>query len=305
MEISNMTQIRIPNVPLDERIGSAFNDLFVVINQTECTDAKSLIYWDFSQCKFFHPFFLAPLAIYLNNNTSIHCVNIPTPIKQYFDAMHFLNPLQISSESDLTQLDPYRSKAYTPICKFGLKNVAVIDAMQTVIQNVIEHQSKADIKIKTPLSYFLGELICNISQHAHSEYGYIYSQYLEREKCIDICIADSGITIYGSYIRANKYIEQIEDSEAKALKLATMGYSTKNLPSAENRGYGISTTKQMLVEGLKGEFFMLSGSAFHRHITSENKYIQLPNTFHWDGTIILMRIPVNVPEKFDYNKYID
>jgi hypothetical protein len=111
--------------------------------------------------------------------------------------------------------------------------------------------------------------------------------------------------VYGSYIKANKYLDRIEDNEAKALKLATVGYSTKNLPSAENRGYGISTTKQMLVEGLKGEFFMLSGSAFHRHIYTENTYIQLPDTFRWDGTIILMRIPVDAPQDFDYNKYIN
>lgn len=297
-----MSQIKIPNVSIDERIGSTFNDLFDVINETESADDKNPVVWDFSQCGFFHPFFIAPLAIYLDCcEREINCINI----NRYFKAVNFDNPLSILTEKDLCILERYKDKSYIPICKFALKNLDTIDAMQTVIQNVIEHQSNADNGIKTPLSYFLGELICNISQHSHSEYGYIYSQYLDREKCIDICIADHGITVYGSYINANKFIDIIEDNEAKALKLANIGYSSKNLPSAENRGYGISSTKQMLVEGLKGEFFMLSGSAFHRHIYTENKYIQLPKTFRWDGTIILMRIPINVPQNFDYSKYIN
>jgi hypothetical protein len=186
-----------------------------------------------------------------------------------------------------------------------MANESVVDNIQSVIQQIIEQQSQADRRIKTPLAYFLGELICNISQHAQSKFGYIYSQYLRQEQCIDICIADSGITVYGSYIRANKYLERIEDNEAKALRFATEGYSSKNLPNAENRGYGISSSKQMLVEGLNGGFFMLSGTAFHRHISTENDFIQLPDSFRWNGTIILMRIPVNVPPCFDYSKYIN
>jgi len=49
-------------------------------------------------------------------------------------------------------------------------------------------------------------------------------------------------------------IEEIGDNEAEALKFANEGYSTKNLPEAENRGFGISSTKSMIVEGLGGAF---------------------------------------------------
>jgi hypothetical protein len=299
-----MEIIKIPNVTRDERIGSAFNDLFRVIDQTECA-ADMTVVWDFSDSCFFHPFFLAPLSIFLNScSKKIECINIPERIQLYFDTVHFITPLQISSMSDVTQLKQYQSRSYIPICRFNPNDIRINDAMQSVIQYVIEHQSNADVTIKTPLSYFLGELICNISQHSYCDHGYIYSQYLSREKCVDICIADAGITVYGSYIRAGKYVDKIGDSETAALIMANEGFSTKDLPDAENRGYGISTTKKMLVEGLKGEFFMLSGSAFHRHLCTEAKFIQLPDTFRWEGTVILMRIPVNVPPEFDYSKYI-
>jgi hypothetical protein len=300
-----MSSIKIPEVSRDERIGSVFNELFSIINQTENVDNNGIVVWDFSDSLFFHPFFLAPLAIYKDGcNRKINCANI-SKSKKYFDAVRFNTPLLISNSEDLRLFEKYKSKSYIPICKFDLKDISVVDTMQTIIQNLIEHQCQADYKIKTPLSYFFGELICNISQHSNSRYGYIYSQYLHRERCVDICIADAGITIYSSYIKANKYLAEIGDSEPKALKLANEGYSTKNLPNAENRGYGISSTKKMLVEGLKGEFFMLSGSAFHRHICTENTYIQLPETFRWNGTIILMRVPIDVPQDFDYYKYIN
>ena len=101
-----------------------------------------------------------------------------------------------------------------------------------------------------------------------------------------------------------KYMDEINGDEAIALKLATEGRSTKNRPDAENRGYGISSSKEMLVEGLSGSFFMLSGGAFHRHDANGNVSVKLPDTINWNGTIVLMRIPVQVPKGFDYYNYV-
>lgn len=296
--------IDIPSVDRDERIGSAFNHLFSVIHQTESVVGDE-VQWDFKGNTFFHPFFLAPLAIYKRNcHKKISCINKSGYIESYFKLVHFDNLLYIDINTDLQEaLSEYSKKSYIPICCFDICNNNV-DALQTVIQSIIEKQSKVDNKITTPLSYFLGELVCNISQHSKSPVGYIFSQYLHREKCIDICIADSGITIYGSYVNAQKYMDEIGDDEAVALKKANDGYSTKNLPDAENRGYGIISTKNMLVDGLKGAFFMLSGGAFHRHDNSDSVFIRLPKSINWDGTIILMRLPVNVDEQFNYMNYI-
>ena len=159
-------------------------------------------------------------------------------------------------------LSPYIDRSYIPVCKFSLCN-SNVDALQSVLQKVIEKQSRADSKITTPLSYFLGELICNMLQHSYGQYGYIFSQYLnKRENSIDLILADDGITIYGSYVNSGRYVDLIGDNEAEALKLANEGYSTKDLPETENRGFGISTSKSMLVNGLGGSFFMLSGELF-------------------------------------------
>ena len=81
--------------------------------------------------------------------------------------------------------------------------------------------------------------------------------------------------------------------------------TTKDLPNAENRGYGISTSKNMLVNGLGGEFFMLSGNAFHRFDEASGvKYVNLPDPIRWNGTVVLMKIPITVREGFRYMDYI-
>lgn len=295
--------INIPNVDRDERIGSAFNHLFQVIFKTESSNSD-VLNWDLSQAMCFHPFFLAPLVIYRQKcNKTINCISKPQHIMMYLDTIHFDCPLLIDYNGNLEKiLEPYTEKTYLPVCQFDLCK-ANIDGLQTILQKVIKKQSKADYRITTPLSYFLAELIDNMNEHSKGEHGYIFSQYLKKEGCIDLVLADDGITIFGSYVNANKYLDEIEGSEVKALTMANEGRSTKNLPNAENRGYGISSSKKMLVNGLKGSFFMLSGGAFHRHDANGSVYVKLPDTINWSGTIILMRIPVNAPKDFDYTKY--
>ena len=129
---------------------------------------------------------------------------------------------------------------------------------------------------------------------------------LEKDGFIYLCIADEGITIYNSYQMAKMYLEEIDGDEAVALSLANEGRSTKERPLSETRGYGISTSKRMLVDGLGGAFFMLSGGAFHRYgCQEENDYVNLGDIFRWPGTIILLKIPMKVPNNFNYIQYIE
>ena len=89
------------------------------------------------------------------------------------------------------------------------------------------------------------------------------------------------------------------------MKLANDGYSTKNRPEAENRGYGISTSKEMLVNGMKGAFYMISGGAFHRYENGANEYVALTDIFCWKGTLVLLKIPVDLPADFNYIDYLE
>lgn len=212
-------RIHIPNVREDERIGSSFNHLIRVVEETN--HAQSKVIWDFKDVHFLHPFFLAPLAIF-------------------------------------------------------------------------KCQSEKEIRCE------------NIYEHSESPNGYLFSQFLEHEGCIDLCIADTGITIFRSYEKAGLFQAEIGQDESEALRMANEGRSTKNRPGAESRGYGISTSKRMLVEGLGGSFFMISGGAFHRYEkNSLNYYAEVKDFFHWNGTLILLRIPINTPDNFNYINYLE
>ena len=300
--ILDCTTIYIPQIVEDERIGSVFNELFKLIDATESASTEH-IEWDFRQFLFFILFFLAPLTIFKQTSSrKIATTNVAPILKSYFETIHFEDCYHINKDSCIDELRKYESRTYIPICSFDVSNNA-FDKWQSVIQNIIQKQSKCVKSLTNPLSYYLSELFCNISQHSKSQYAFIYSQYLERNHCLELCIADTGSGVYSSYVLSEKYLDQIR-SEAEALKLANEGYSTKNLPNAENRGYGLSTTKRMLVEGMGGSFFMLSGGAFHRHNKKQNDYINLPPEIYWQGTIILLRIPTIIDKKFDIYQYI-
>lgn len=158
--------------------------------------------------------------------------------------------------------------------------------------------------LNMPLTYLLDELICNIQQHAQTDKGYAYLMYNKAAKTIEIILADFGITIYGSYVAAQKHLDKLGDSDADALNLAQNGYSVKNLPDTENRGYGISSNMKMVVDGLKGEFAVLSGSALLLQVADNRKILALPPEIDFKGTMVMVRIPAEVPAGFNLYDYM-
>ena len=94
------------------------------------------------------------------------------------------------------------------------------------------------------------------------------------------------------------------ENDLEAIQAANRGISTKNLPDAENRGYGIITSKNMLIEGLKGSFIMMSGNALHIYNSKDRRFIGMPHDIRWKGTIIALRIPY-VNKEFQYINYIE
>lgn len=306
-EIMNKNVVIIPNVSNEIRIGFAFNYMINIIKETELI-CDNIVYWDFYDVTFLHPSFIAPLAIYKDTSQkNIICINISLRLQSYLNSICFDRLLHFDNEKEKDVLDVmrnYTNKTYLPICSFTMTD-SNKDLFGSVIGNIIVKQTNIKNGGITSLSYMVSELLDNIFEHSKSPNGYIFSQYLPSENVINLCIADIGISIYGSYKSKKLYQKEIAGNEAEALKFANDGYSTKNRPDAENRGYGIPTSKAMLVSGLNGAFFMLSGSAFHRYEKGVNIYVNLGKLFRWNGTVILMRIPTIVPDDFDYTKYIE
>lgn len=60
----------------------------------------------------------------------------------------------------------------------------------------------------------------------------------------------------------------------------------------------------MVVNGLGGAFFMLSGQAFFRSDENGEQFVNLPDGMNWDGTIILVRLPLKQKAGFNVYNYI-
>lgn len=199
--------------------------------------------------------------------------------------------------------DIFVQKTTSNICTFCLDDNAIAAAINQLKDHIRCCNSDFLKSFNTPLTYLLDELICNIQQHAQTDQGYAFLEYNETTNCIEIIIADFGITIYGSYVAAQKHLDKLGNSDAEALNLAQNGYSVKNLPDAENRGYGISSSIRMVVDGLQGEFAVLSGNALLVQSATQKKILDLPKEIDYKGTMVIIRIPATIPEGFYFYNY--
>lgn len=227
-------------------------------------------------------------------------------LKEYLQKIEFADgmcPDRMRKSEFLAIMERYSQETYIPIVSFPATKDSddEKDAILSTIESIITRQLKLTSNVLTGLKYILGESIDNIIQHAQSERGYIFAQSYPQKGFLDICIADNGITLLGSYrTLPNNEIE----SDLEAIQAANRGISTKNLPNAENRGYGIITSKKMLIEGLNGSFIMLSGNALHLYNSEYRRFIETPTNIRWNGTVVALRIPY-INKDFHYIHYIE
>ena len=290
----------------DDKIGNAFNSLFQIISSMEANEDEDVV-WDFSKTIFVTPFFLLPLMLYKKQcGKNVECKNISTTLQSYFTTVHFdkgLTPEELN-DGFSKYMESYSGKTYIPIINFPASEAQndIKGDILSVVENILIKQLGVKGEMRGALSYMLSETIDNITEHSFCDRGYIFAQYYPSRKYIDICIADNGITLLGSYLKAKK--EGITN-DLEAIKNAGTGVSTKNLPDAENRGYGITTCKKMLAKGLKGTYFLFSGQAFHTMKEEESSYVGLPDNVKWDGTIVALRIPYSENKDFKYLDYVE
>jgi hypothetical protein len=66
------------------------------------------------------------------------------------------------------------------------------------------------------------------------------------------------------------------------------------LPSfqAEGRGFGISTSLDMLVNGLKGKYALFSGNTFLSKNTLKEEVPAIFGNLVYNGVIVALRIPI-------------
>jgi anti-sigma regulatory factor (Ser/Thr protein kinase) len=286
----------------DDKLLNGLMPVLEIINQIEESDDENITI-DFGFTSWVSPLFVLPLMVYLHGSRrQIRCTNIPA----YLNTVHFpdgIIPDGMRRSEFLAHMEGYAHRNYIPIVNFptSARNDDEKNAILSTVESIISRQLGLAPNIVAGLKYMIGESIDNITEHAESERGYIFAQAYPNKRFLDVCIADTGITLLGSY---RKQKDNEIESDLEAIQAANRGISTKNLPNAENRGYGIITSKKMLIDGLGGHYVMISGEAIHLKSRELSRFLVLPEQFRWMGTIIAFRIPYN-NKAFSYIHYLE
>ena len=258
---------------------------------------------DFSETRFVSPVFALSLIIYLTRcGKQVSFYNVSEYLERIGLGYGGIKPDQMRQTEFLAELEKYALKTYIPIINFAAgRNSDAKEVVSSIAENLIIRQLDINTNVAYGLKYMIDETLDNITEHSESDRGYIFAQAYPQKGFLDVCMADRGIALLGSY---EKLPDNEIASDMEAIKAANRGLSSKNLPNAENRGFGIKTSKQMLIQGLGGQYLMISGSCFYIKSRNLDSFYEMPHGLRWNGTIVALRIPYH-STTFNYIDYIE
>lgn len=168
----------------------------------------------------------------------------------------------------------------------GARNVSidVFDAqsLNAVYRDVIKSMTshfEIEVSVLQALSYCLYEIMDNVHIHSGKPLGTAMTYYNEKDKTLQLLIADDGMGIRASLAENEKYADI---SEADALMLCLKDTIT----DGKGMGFGLYTTSR-LVDSIGKEFILHSGS--HKLIIKDKQTTIVENGY-WQGTLVYMVI---------------
>ena len=286
----------------DDRLIDGLTPVVRLMSQIENTREQEIII-DFSETRFISPVFALSLIVYLSRcGKQIAFINVPDYLELIGLSNGGIKPDEMRQTEFLAALEKYASKTYIPIIDFAAgRNSDAKEVVSSIAENMIIRQLNIRSNVANGFKYMVDETLDNITEHSDSDRGYIFAQAYPTKGFLDVCIADRGINLLGSYM---KLPDNEIASDMEAIKAANRGLSSKNLPDAENRGFGIKTSKQMLVQGLGGQYLMISGSSLYIKSRNLDSFYAMPHGLRWNGTIVALRIPYH-SDIFNYIDYIE
>lgn len=181
----------------------------------------------------------------------------------------------------------------------GARNVSidVFDAqsLNAVYRDVIKSMTshfEIEVSVLQALSYCLYEIMDNVHIHSGKPLGTAMTCYNEKDKTLQLLIADDGMGIRASLAENEKYADI---SEANALMLCLKDTIT----DGKGMGFGLYTTSR-LVDSIGKEFILHSGS--HKLIIKDKQTTIVENGY-WQGTLVYMVIGTG--EEIDPNQIVD
>lgn len=276
------------------------------------SEAAQKIVFDFNESRFISPFYFGGLASFIFSLKAKGCevevlCDKNEMLQSYLNTICFPEGfLYMNIEPDIytSSLMRFTQKNYIPILCFPTsKNDSGVKAREKIISTVnsiFKQQLGLQGELLQAIYYLVDELTQNIADHSECEQGLIFAQFYPSRNYMDLCIADYGKGLFRSYIESGKHAPK---DHAEALNFAVFGKSTKDLP--ESRGFGISTSRKMLVNGLRGKFFIMSGDAFFSQTYEKQNLVTVANQYRFEGCYVALRIPVQNVQGFDFYRFVE
>src|SRR5690606_7312462 len=130
----------------------------------------------------------------------------------------------VQTENWKDVLVQYSRKTYMPVCKIpsAATTAGVREDLMTTFENILLNQLNLKGQIISVIKYVISEAIDNIVEHADICNGWFMVQNYPQKGYLDICIADNGLGILGSYMKVG--ITDI-NNDTVAIKRAINGQS--------------------------------------------------------------------------------
>lgn len=237
--------------------------------------------------------------IYLRKGTKVSILedNLTQDLRGYLQRIGFENNSYLSVDT----IKNYSERSYLPIVSFPVNNDKASHLSREIILSALTDLIK---KIALPpqsfqaLAYLITESTNNISDHSQAEKGYLFAQYFKSNSFIEVCIPDNRIGLLGSYKSSHLYSDITSD------KAALTGKSTKELNGT--RGFGLSTSQNIVTIGFRQAFFLLSGSSFaiYNRSTQNLSIANLDQKYYHRGCLVVLRIPSVFHEGFNFYSHL-
>lgn len=271
--------------PMGRRL---FNQFVALVNTLRDFSLSGGTQFDFAGCKFMHPLVVLPIAALIEERGIKFLPPRDSSVRAYASTIGF--PV------GRTSLYPQQSNSYIPICRLSKSRPLERSILEDRFVDTILHVYKNPNLGKDLIAYPVAEIVSNVVEHSRAENAWIFAQHYPKLKYVDVCIADLGRGIRRSLLE-DRHVTYADD--LAAIEAALKGISAKN---DIERGFGLHTTKNLVFNGMKGEFFLCSGSAVV--ISSNgNDYSTMVNGFNWDGVIVAFRIP-HITQPVDLYHYV-
>jgi anti-sigma regulatory factor (Ser/Thr protein kinase) len=303
----NKLTLNIPSRTLDNFL-EPISQLVKFLKEIDSSPEIDTIEFDYSDCKFTSPFLIAGLISLGMKNEQKGNSNIWNFSNSYLSAIKF--PLGLSYDDSCPKkiaeiFQVYHDKTYIPIVCFPTgKSVSDNNVRENIInalENILMKQLNLKGQMLSAIPYLIAEATQNIVDHSNSGKGIIFAQYFKTKGYLDLCIADYGKGLYKSYEVTDKF-NPVNTTEA--MNFAVYGKSTKD--QAVSRGFGISTSRDMLVNGMNGKYFIMSNDTFFIQTSNNKEVVCLPEGMNYDGCYVALRIPTVLEnDKFSIYNYIE